>query len=213
VNKATFLASAAAALALAVTPALAKDNTPAKAPTHLKSTHLKSSHVKSSKMRHHNAHHARAALAHERTARLDRRSDWDHGSWNHRSGFWPADTAAGIAGGAINTAGAIATGAIGTAGAIASAPFRGAYYDNDYYVGQRPYGMAYGSGPYASPRYRYGNTYASADMDDDFGGYAYRGYNYDGTAYPGSPNYDARNGFSCRPGSLVKMGSETVLCQ
>jgi hypothetical protein len=42
------------------------------------------------------------------------------------SGFWPADVAAGVVGGAV-----------GTAGAIASAPFRGAYayddgYDNDW---------------------------------------------------------------------------------
>lgn len=40
------------------------------------------------------------------------------------SGFWPADVAAGVVGGAI-----------GTAGAIATAPFRGdsyAYYNNGY---------------------------------------------------------------------------------
>jgi hypothetical protein len=45
--------------------------------------------------------------------------DWDDG-WNRtRSGFWPADAAAGIAGAAV-----------GTAGAIATAPFRS--WDNSY---------------------------------------------------------------------------------
>ncbi|ACI94543.1 conserved hypothetical protein [Afipia carboxidovorans OM5] len=201
--KATFLASAAAALALAATPALAKDNTRAHAPT-----------AKSQKLRHSSAHHAtphHRMKRHERVSRMDRGSDWDRGNWNRRSGFWPADTAAGIAGGAVNTAGAIATGAIGTAGAIASAPFRGPYYDNDYYVDQRPYGMAYTPEPYASPRYRYGNTYAS--VDDDFGGYVGGSYDYSGTVIPGSPDYAARNGFSCRPGSLIKMNGQTTVCQ
>ena len=46
------------------------------------------------------------------------------------SGFWPADVAAGVVGGAI-----------GTAGAIATAPFRGAAYAyNDDYYGRRYYG-------------------------------------------------------------------------
>ena len=40
----------------------------------------------------------------------------------HRdSGFWPADVAAGVVGGAV-----------GTAGAVASAPFRGTRNDNSY---------------------------------------------------------------------------------
>jgi hypothetical protein len=50
---------------------------------------------------------------HQRTERV----------YHHGSGFWPADVAAGVVGGAI-----------GTAGAIATAPFRGAYaYDDRYY--------------------------------------------------------------------------------
>jgi hypothetical protein len=44
----------------------------------------------------------------------------------HGSGFWPADVAAGVVGGAI-----------GTAGAIATAPFRGAYAYNDPYYDRR----------------------------------------------------------------------------
>jgi hypothetical protein len=70
-------------------------------------------------------------------ASWDRNANWNndgwnngwHDSWNdnrwdrrHDSGFWPADVAAGVVGGAI-----------GTAGAIATAPFRGdsyAYYNN-----------------------------------------------------------------------------------
>ena len=48
------------------------------------------------------------------------------------TGFWPADAAAGIAGGAI-----------GTAGAIAAAPFgQGPYAYNGYYADGQPYGFA-----------------------------------------------------------------------
>jgi hypothetical protein len=51
--------------------------------------------------------------------------------YHHRdSGFWPAEIAAGVVGGAI-----------GTAGAIATAPFRNdAYAYNDGYYGYRYYG-------------------------------------------------------------------------
>jgi hypothetical protein len=51
---------------------------------------------------------------------------WNDQRWNRDSGFWPADVAAGVVGGAI-----------GTAGAIATAPFqRDSYaYDNDGYSG------------------------------------------------------------------------------
>ncbi len=49
------------------------------------------------------------------------------------SGFWPADVAGGIVGGAIGTAGAIAGGAVDTAGAIATAPFGGGPYANNSY--------------------------------------------------------------------------------
>jgi hypothetical protein len=52
---------------------------------------------------------------------------WNDNRWDRRydSGFWPADVAAGVVGGAI-----------GTAGAIATAPFRRdsyAYYNDDSY--------------------------------------------------------------------------------
>jgi hypothetical protein len=51
-----------------------------------------------------------------------------------RSGFWPADVAAGVVGGAI-----------GAAGAIATAPFRDSYaYDSyAYYGGSAPYDDSY----------------------------------------------------------------------
>jgi len=55
------------------------------------------------------------------------------------TGFWPADAAAGIVGGAI-----------GTAGAIAAAPFGAgpyAYYNEPYGYYNRPY--AYYNDPYA----------------------------------------------------------------
>src|SRR5665213_1265876 len=69
-----------------------------------------------------------------------RNGGWNNGGWNNGSqqdswndnrrdsGFWPADVAAGVVGGAVATAGA----AVGTAGAIAAAPFEGdsyAYYN------------------------------------------------------------------------------------
>jgi hypothetical protein len=65
----------------------------------------------------------------------------------HRdNGFWPAEVAAGVVGGAI-----------GTAGAIATAPFRNggyayndAYGYNDGYYGQRYYG-GYNSGFVCQP--------------------------------------------------------------
>jgi hypothetical protein len=69
--------------------------------------------------------------------RRDGDANWNNGwhdSWNdnrwdrHDSGFWPADVAADVVGGAV-----------GTAGAIATAPFRGSNsyaYDNGYRGGQ-----------------------------------------------------------------------------
>ncbi len=209
-NKATLLA-ATAAIAFIATPALAQDTAQPRSHAQMKSSnahmHMKSSaHMRSSRMRHHNAHHARTMhssdrLASDRLAQRDDRGNWNHDNWHHRSGFWPTDTAAGIAGGAIGTAGVIASGAVNTAGAIATAPFRGGY-DNGYYGEyRRPYGdVAYRND------YRYGDTFAS--VDEDFGT-----YNYNGTAIPGSPSFDARNGFTCRPGTITKLNGQPTLCQ
>jgi hypothetical protein len=67
-------------------------------------------------------------------------ADWNNGNWTDNrwdrrdSGFWPADVAAGVVGGAV-----------GTAGAIAAAPFRGdsyAYYNDGY---RRGYDDSYGA--------------------------------------------------------------------
>jgi len=56
---------------------------------------------------------------HRRVAYRQTNRDWDN-DWNRsRTGFWPTDVAAGVAGAAI-----------GTAGAIATAPFRAS--DNSY---------------------------------------------------------------------------------
>ena len=72
-----------------------------------------------------------------RAGRAAQREAWNNGydPYQQRSGFWPADVAAG----AVGTAGAVAAGAVGTAGAIATAPFRGpnsyAYYNNGYNSG------------------------------------------------------------------------------
>ncbi|MCJ9701933.1 hypothetical protein [Bradyrhizobium sp. SHOUNA76] len=56
---------------------------------------------------------------HRRVSHRQTNGDWNN-DWNRsRTGFWPTDVAAGVAGAAI-----------GTAGAIASAPFRA--WDNSY---------------------------------------------------------------------------------
>lgn len=56
---------------------------------------------------------------HRRVSYRQTNGDWNN-DWNRsRTGFWPTDVAAGVAGAAI-----------GTAGAIASAPFRA--WDNSY---------------------------------------------------------------------------------
>lgn len=89
---------------------------------------------------------------------------------------------ADVVGGAVGTAGAIAGAAVGTAGAVATAPFGGPYYGGNY---------------------GYRDTYA-------YGGYP-TGYEYNGIAIPTSASYDARNGFSCRPGTFIK-GTRTI-CQ
>jgi hypothetical protein len=92
-----------------------------------------------------------AASHHHRDYRADRGFDYraDRGFERHDSGFWPADVAAGIVGGAI-----------GTAGAIATAPFRNdsyAYYNDGYY--NNGYGSyAYDTGPGYGPNYD--NNYA-----------------------------------------------------
>lgn len=91
-----------------------------------------------------------------------------------------------VAAGAIGTAGAVAATAVGTAGAIATAPFGGPYRDG----------------------YAYRDTYAYGGPD-----YAVT-YNYDGVAIPSSPNFAARNGFVCQPGTVFKnKAGQMQLCQ
>jgi hypothetical protein len=90
------------------------------------------------------------AMAQDPAARAQAvRQQQDSARVYHRHmGFWPADVAAGVVGGAI-----------GTAGAIATAPFRGdAYAYNDRYYGQRYYG-GYNSGIVCQP----GTTFRGED--------------------------------------------------
>ena len=186
-KKVTLLAAAAAVSALIATPVMAQDNVRAKSGAHMKSTK-------------HQARVQNRAMYRDRTAY--RQNNWDGG---------PGAVAGGIVGGAIGTAGAVTAGALNTAGAIATAPFGGPYYNNTAYYNRGPY---YGDAGYGS-RVRYGGSYASADTmgwgnPGYGGGYGYATYNYDGVAIPGSPDYDARNGFSCRPGSITKSGA---ICQ
>lgn len=195
-KKVTFLAAAAAVTALVATPALAQDALQPRSGIHAKA--YKSKHMKTSaRMQTRDAGYMRT------TDRWNDRDDWN----NRSTGFWPAD----VVGGAVGTAGAIAGAAVGTAGAIATAPFGGPAYSNDrYYYGSR-YSDA-GGYPYGN-RHRYGASYASMNA----GGWNDPGYvgeySYNGIAIPASANYDARNGFTCRPGSITRVGNQQAICQ
>lgn len=185
-KKVTFFAAAAAVTALVATPALAQDAAQPRSGIHAK-TYKSKHHMKTSaRMQTRDAGYMRS------TERRDDRDDWN----NRGSGFWPAD---------------VVGAAVGTAGAIAAAPFGGPAYSNDrYYHGSR-YSDA-GSYPYGN-RHRYGASYAS--MND--GGWNEPGYvgayTYNGIAIPGSASFDARNGFTCRPGSITRLGNQQVICQ
>ena len=201
-NKVSFFAAAAAVTALIATPALAQDT--AKPGSEMQGKIGASKQIKSIKhsSRHgkHMRHSARMQnrdAAYLRTASSgwgDRangvRDDWNNRGWDHRSsGFWPAD----VVGGAVGTAGAIATGAVTTAGAIATAPFGGPYRDRYVYRDTYAYG---------GPEYAYGRPEYAAS------------YNYDGVAIAYSPNYAARNGFVCQPGTMFKnKAGQMQLCQ
>ncbi|MBN9584659.1 MAG: hypothetical protein BGN84_03070 [Afipia sp. 62-7] len=195
-KKVTLLAAAAAVTALATSPVLAQDSMQPRAATHAKSYKANKHAMHSSRAMH--RHHARAAY---RTDEMASRDNWNsRDTWHERdTGFWPAD----VVGGAVGAAGAIATTAVGTAGAIATAPFGGPRYGNSPYYADNGY-------PYGN-RHRYGASYASADYGPDYG-YA-GGYQYNGVAIPMSGNFDARNGFTCRPGSITRIGNEQVICQ
>lgn len=187
----TLLAAAAAVSALIATPVMAQDNVRTKSGAHMKGTQ----------------HHARMQTRAMQNRQMARdRMAYRGDNWDRRdTGFAPGAVAGGIVGGAIGTAGAITAGAVNTAGAVATAPFGGGPYYNTGYYGDAGYGS----------RVRYGGSYASADTmgwgnPGYGGGYGYTTYNYDGVAIPGSPDFDARNGFSCRPGSITKSGA---ICQ
>lgn len=189
-KKVTLLAAAAAVTALATSPVLAQDSMQPRAATHAKTYKANKHAMHSSRAMH--RHQARAAY---RTDEMASRDNWG----DRDTGFWPAD----VVGGAVGAAGAIATTAVGTAGAIATAPFGEPRYGNSPYYADNGY-------PYGN-RHRYGASYASADYGPDYG-YA-GGYQYNGVAIPMSGSFDARNGFTCRPGSITRIGSEQVICQ
>lgn len=195
-NKVSFFAAAAAATALITTPALAQDT--AKPASEMQGKNSASKPMKSmkhsSKHMKHKRHSARMQnrdAAYMRSASNgwgDRAYGVDRDDWNNR-GWDNRSTGfwpADVVGGAVGTAGAIATGAVNTAGAIATAPFGGPYRDG----------------------YAYRDTYA-------YGGPEYAaGYNYDGVAISYSPNYAARNGFVCQPGTVfTNQAGQRQLCQ
>jgi hypothetical protein len=135
----------------------------------------------------------------------------DNGNYTDRNtGFWPADVAGDVVGGAVGVAGA----AVGTAGAIASAPFRG--WDNDYadngYDNNGYDNNGYANNGHASYGYGYANNSYAYDNDGERIGAA-PGFNntfafdngYDGDSnYAERDSYARRNNFICQPGSWVR---------
>lgn len=199
-KKVTFFATAAAVTALVASPALAQDSM--KKPEAAK--HMKTKQMKQHHASRHLKHQARVYRG-DRQARAVRTDEvTSRDDWNNRStGFWPAD----VVGGAVGTAGAIAGTAVGTAGAIATAPFGGPAYNRGPYYSDAS-GYPYGN------RHRYGGTYASTN----YGGWNDPGYvseySYNGIAIPASASYDARNGFTCRPGTVTRLANgQRLFCQ
>lgn len=214
-KKVTFFAAAAAVTALVASPAMAQDSMKPRAEKQISSKHMN----KHMKKHHASRHMMRSQARAQRTDELASSNDWSNrGSWNNRtswnndrdnwnnrdSGFWPAD----VVGGAIGTAGAIAGTAVGTAGAIATAPFGGPSYNRGPYYSDAS-GYPYGN------RHRYGDSFASSNYGGGWNEPGYSGeYSYNGIAMNGSPNYDARNGFTCRPGTVTRLANgQRLFCQ
>lgn len=126
--------------------------------------------------------HARKIHSQHSAANVDMRDNANRGDYANRdTGFWPADVAGDVVGGAVGVAGA----AVGTAGVIAAAPFGG--WDNSYAYdngGRYGYNTGYNSG--------YNNTFAfNSGYNND--------YNYDGR-----DAYARRNNFVCQPGTWFR---------
>ncbi len=184
----TFLAAAFVTTALIATPALAQGSPAPKAGDQIKAgTEMKTPKTKKMHTSHMTTHSSRTKHHAKHHARM-RGQEPAYRNTADR-GFWPGE----VVGDAIGAAGTIAATAVGTAGAIAAAPFEGPYH-----------GQSVG--------YRYGSSYAYAGEPGWETGY-YGTYRYDGNPIAGSPNYDARNGFACRPGTITKIGNERMICQ
>lgn len=198
-KKVSIFAAAAAVTALVTAPALAQDTAKpssemqgksAKPMKHMKHSSKHAKHMKHS-ARNRDAGYMRTAdTGWADRANGVRRDELNNRGWDNSStGFWPAD----VVGGAVGTAGAIATGAVSTAGAIATAPFGGPYRDGYAYRDTYAFG---------GPEYAYGRPEYAAS------------YNYDGVAIAYSPNYAARNGFVCQPGTVfTNKNGQRQLCQ
>lgn len=122
---------------------------------------------------------------------------------NYRRGAYGREYGYGYGPGPVGTAAAagagLAAGAAGTAAAIATSPFGGPYRGGPYY-----------GNPYQAQAY-----YGAAQTDDNpF--YVPRAYYAGGPwlGYSGWDDYKARNGISCDPGTVTKMGDgEQYICQ
>lgn len=120
--------------------------------------------------------HAKRVHAQHMSAKMDQ-GRMDNGAYNTTdTGFWPADVAGNVVGGAIGVAGA----AVNTAGAIATAPFRG--WDNSY---------AYDDGYDRGYNPGYNNTFALSGYDTDYN-------------YGVRDSYARRNNFVCQPGTWFR---------
>lgn len=68
---------------------------------------------------------------------------------------------------------------------------------------------AVATAPFGGPGYGYNQGYGYGPGYDT-------GYTYDGVAMPQSANYDARNGFTCRPGTISRPSNGSgvpLVCQ
>jgi hypothetical protein len=123
--------------------------------------------------------------------------DGYNNGWNRQdNGFWPANTAANVVGGAVDTAGAVAIGAVDTADAIATAPFRNngyASYDNN----------GWNNNGWNTAGWNGSNNIGShPGYDSNAAWYGNRNADYDHVNYAGT--FAQRNDFVCQPGTYFR---------
>jgi hypothetical protein len=212
-TRSTLLAATAIVLSAAVaTPSMAKDmkNDQGKKEMRMSPQHMRQGHM------------ARRDNMTRRNGDMAYRNDSNGWNDNRRdSGFWPADAAAGVVGGAVAATGA----AVDTAGRVATAPFR-----DDSYAYNRGYNNNYAYNSTDNDNWgwnddRHDTGFWPADAAADVVGgavntagaiatapfrgntYAYYNNGYQNNGWDNGWNgqtYAQRNGFVCQPGTWFK---------